>query len=73
VTIFKIILSGSIKLDNIHVYFLYDCLLLMRYVSDVLLFLILGTKCVADPMSNIPKDSDLYRTKQKEAKRRFEM
>jgi hypothetical protein len=45
----------------------------MRYVSDVLLFLILGTKCVADPMSNIPKDSDLYRTKQKEAKRRFEI
>ncbi|CAH2070759.1 unnamed protein product [Thlaspi arvense] len=27
----------------------------------------------ADPMSNIPKDSDLYRTKQKEAKRRFEI
>uniref|UniRef100_M4E166 Uncharacterized protein n=1 Tax=Brassica campestris TaxID=3711 RepID=M4E166_BRACM len=27
----------------------------------------------ADPMSNIPKDSDLYRTKLKEAKRRFEI
>ncbi|XP_024011907.1 uncharacterized protein LOC18017639 isoform X2 [Eutrema salsugineum] len=27
----------------------------------------------ADPMSNVPKDSDLYRTKQKEAKRRFEI
>uniref|UniRef100_A0A1J3IVG4 Uncharacterized protein n=1 Tax=Noccaea caerulescens TaxID=107243 RepID=A0A1J3IVG4_NOCCA len=27
----------------------------------------------ADPMSNMPKDSDLYHTKQKEAKRRFEI
>ncbi|XP_010525332.1 PREDICTED: LOW QUALITY PROTEIN: uncharacterized protein LOC104803148 [Tarenaya hassleriana] len=26
-----------------------------------------------DPLSNIPKDSDLYRTKQKEAQRRFEI
>ncbi|CAA7013813.1 unnamed protein product [Microthlaspi erraticum] len=26
-----------------------------------------------DQMSNIPKDSDLYHTKQKEAKRRFEI
>ncbi|CAN8302470.1 unnamed protein product [Cochlearia groenlandica] len=26
-----------------------------------------------DPMSNIPKDSELYRTKQKEAKHRFEI
>ncbi|VVB10916.1 unnamed protein product [Arabis nemorensis] len=31
------------------------------------------TTLSADPMSNIPKDSDLYRTKQKEAKRRFEI
>ncbi|KFK26694.1 hypothetical protein AALP_AA8G281100 [Arabis alpina] len=32
-----------------------------------------STTLSGDPMSNIPKDSDLYRTKQKEAKRRFEI